>query len=77
MSEQTKTTQAENALEALQHAVDQAESHPSENKIEEADNALRHTAAAVRQAADSEGGAEGLAQKLQEEKSALEDSTKQ
>lgn len=77
MAEHTKTTQAENALEALQHAVDQAESHPSDNKIEEADNALRHTAAAVRQAADSEGGAAGLTQRLQEEKSALEGSTEQ
>jgi hypothetical protein len=39
--QQNKISQAENAVESLQHAVDQAESHPSENKIEEADHSLR------------------------------------
>lgn len=76
MSEQTKTSQAENAVEAVQHAVDQAESHPSGNKIEEAQRALRHTRAAVNQAAETgSDAADELARQVQQERSAL-DNTK-
>jgi hypothetical protein len=73
MSDQTKVTQAENALESVQHAVDQAESHPSADKIGEADRALRHTAASVGQALESGGEqAESLEAELQEERAVLE-----
>jgi hypothetical protein len=72
MTELHKTDQAENALEASQHAVDQAESHPSENKIEEAGNALGHTEIAVRQAADSGSEEAGsLAAELRSQKEVL------
>lgn len=73
MTEQTKTSQAENAIEAVQHAVDQAESHPSENKIEEAERALRHTRAAVQQAADA-GSKEGneLLHEVEKQRAVLE-----
>ncbi|MBW5447650.1 hypothetical protein GE107_16455 [Cohnella sp. CFH 77786] len=70
MSEQQKTKQAEHALDALQHAVDQAQSHPSSDKIEEADNAVAHAEIAVRQAEDS-GNAGALSQQLNEEKETL------
>ncbi|MDB4868435.1 MAG: hypothetical protein JWR03_2768 [Cohnella sp.] len=73
MSEQTKTSQAENSLDAAQHAVDQAESHPSGEKIEEADNSLEHAEIAVRQAADSGSSEAGeLAGQLESERSVLE-----
>ncbi|WP_276357048.1 hypothetical protein [Cohnella caldifontis] len=70
MSEQLKSMQAEHALDALQHAVDQAESHPSAEKIEEAENSVAHAEIAVRQAGD--GGNTGtLSEQLNEEKETL------
>jgi ArsR family metal-binding transcriptional regulator len=72
MTEQHKVNQAENALESLGHAVDQAESHPSDNKIEEADESFRHTEIAVRQAVETDSGeAERLTEQLQEERAVL------
>jgi hypothetical protein len=73
MSEQTKTSQAENAMDAAEHAVDQAESHPSGEKLEEADNSLEHAEIAVRQAADSGSSEAGdLAGQLASERSVLD-----
>jgi len=69
MTEQHKTKQAEHALDALQHAVDQAESHPTAEKIDEAENSVAHAEIAVRQA-DNSGNA-NLSQQLSEEKEAL------
>ncbi|KIL34174.1 hypothetical protein SD71_21135 [Cohnella kolymensis] len=72
MSEQTKISQAENALEAVQHAVDQAESHPSDQKIEEAERAMRHTQASVQQAQDAGGDrADQLQQQVRQERAEL------
>ncbi|TJY41049.1 hypothetical protein E5161_15190 [Cohnella pontilimi] len=75
MSEQNKTTQAENAIGALQHAVDQAESHPSDNKIEEAEQAFRHAEIAVRQAKSSDSNeADELDHELHKQSAQLNDS---
>jgi hypothetical protein len=74
MTEQNKTSQAENAIEAVQHAVDQAETHPSENKMEEADHSLRHAEIAVRQAAESGSGkAEHLTRQIRAERDTLDE----
>lgn len=70
MTDQHKTKQAEHALDALQHAVDQAESHPSAKKIDEAENSVIRAEIAVRQAENnSEAG--NLSQQLNEEKETL------
>lgn len=72
MSEQTKISQAENAVEAVQHAVDQAESHPSDKKIEEAERAMVHTQASVEQAQETGSDrADRLQQQVQEERASL------
>lgn len=70
MTEQNKADQAQNALENVEHAVDQAETHPSSDKINEAQNAVAHAEIAVRQADESsQSGA--LSQQLNEEKESL------
>jgi len=70
MTEQHKAKQAEHALDALQHAVDQAESHPSAAKIDEAENSVAHAEIAVQQAQDT-GKAGNVSQQLNEEKETL------
>jgi hypothetical protein len=72
MSEQNLTKQAENAIGSLQHAVDQAESHPSDQKIEEAEQSFRHAENAVREAkaAGSDEGDE-LAHELDKQRAQL------
>ncbi|WJH34907.1 hypothetical protein MJA45_21325 [Paenibacillus aurantius] len=71
----TRDKQAMNSVHSAHDAVVQAQSHPDENMIGQAERAIRHADAAVAQAMDGENtqGAELAAERLEEDRRALEE----
>ncbi|WP_438448720.1 hypothetical protein [Gorillibacterium sp. sgz5001074] len=69
--DRNKLSQAQNAVETANNAVGQAEDHPSDKMVQQAEMSLLHAQAAVHQAQDESGSAEQLQDQLASDRSAL------
>ncbi|PZE19570.1 hypothetical protein [Paenibacillus xerothermodurans] len=74
MAEQNKVTQAVNSVETAHNAVAQAEEHPSDRMLEQAEQSLRHANASVGQAFNTghTEAASRLNEQLEEDREVLE-----